>query len=78
MTAMTTQLEHTTTTQREVVTTVRDATYEVLRGNGLTTIFGNVGSTEETFLDQDRLLATSGPSTDGSAQPVDIPLPRRG
>jgi benzoylformate decarboxylase len=39
---MTIQLEHTTT--------VRDATYDVLRAHGLTTIFGNVGSTEETFL----------------------------
>ena len=31
-------------------TTVRDVTYELLRAHGLTTIFGNVGSTEETFL----------------------------
>jgi len=30
--------------------TVRDATYDLLRKFGLTTIFGNVGSTEETFL----------------------------
>jgi benzoylformate decarboxylase len=30
--------------------TVRDATYRLLRTLGLTTIFGNVGSTEETFL----------------------------
>src|SRR5271163_1028516 len=30
--------------------TVRDATYDLLRACGLTTIFGNVGSTEETFL----------------------------
>ena len=30
--------------------TVRDVTYELLRAQGLTTIFGNVGSTEETFL----------------------------
>ncbi|HEX4170482.1 MAG TPA: hypothetical protein VHZ55_33880 [Bryobacteraceae bacterium] len=30
--------------------TVRDATYQLLRELGLTTIFGNVGSTEETFL----------------------------
>jgi benzoylformate decarboxylase len=30
--------------------TVRDVTYELLREFGLTTIFGNVGSTEETFL----------------------------
>ena len=30
--------------------TVRDATYQLFRELGLTTIFGNVGSTEETFL----------------------------
>ncbi|MGE0309715.1 MAG: thiamine pyrophosphate-binding protein, partial [Acidimicrobiia bacterium] len=30
--------------------TVRDATYDVLRSLGLTTFFGNVGSTEESFL----------------------------
>jgi benzoylformate decarboxylase len=30
--------------------TVRDVTYDLLRARGLTTIFGNVGSTEETFL----------------------------
>ena len=29
---------------------VRDVTYQLLRDLGLTTIFGNVGSTEETFL----------------------------
>jgi benzoylformate decarboxylase len=29
---------------------VRDVTYQLLRELGLTTIFGNVGSTEETFL----------------------------
>jgi benzoylformate decarboxylase len=49
---MTTQLEHTAmTTQLERTPTVRDATYDVLRAYGLTTIFGNVGSTEETFLE---------------------------
>jgi benzoylformate decarboxylase len=30
--------------------TVRDVTFELLRASGLTTVFGNVGSTEETFL----------------------------
>ena len=30
--------------------TVRDVTYQLLRKFGLTTVFGNVGSTEETFL----------------------------
>jgi hypothetical protein len=30
--------------------TVRDATYQLFREPGLTTIFGNVGSTEETSL----------------------------
>jgi benzoylformate decarboxylase len=33
-----------------LVTTVRAATYELLRSLGLTTIFGNPGSTEEPFL----------------------------
>src|SRR4051794_23604640 len=32
--------------------TVRDATYELLRTYGLTTIFGNVGSTEQPFLER--------------------------
>lgn len=32
------------------MTTVRDATFQLLRDLGLTTIFGNPGSTEETFL----------------------------
>jgi len=43
---MTTDIEQTRTDG----TTVRDVTYELLRAHGLTTIFGNVGSTEETFL----------------------------
>ena len=43
---MTTDIERTGTGG----TTVRDVTYELLRAHGLTTIFGNVGSTEETFL----------------------------
>jgi benzoylformate decarboxylase len=30
--------------------TVRDVTYQLLREFGLTTVFGNVGSTEESFL----------------------------
>ena len=30
--------------------TVREATYQVLRDLGLTTVFGSPGSTEETFL----------------------------
>lgn len=32
-------------------TTVRDASFQLLRELGLTTIFGNPGSTEETFLE---------------------------
>jgi benzoylformate decarboxylase len=43
---MTTDIERTGTDG----TTVRDVTYGLLRAHGLTTIFGNVGSTEETFL----------------------------
>jgi len=33
------------------MTTVRDATFQLLRELGMTTIFGNPGSTEETFLE---------------------------
>jgi benzoylformate decarboxylase len=47
---MTTDREHARTQDRRHATTVRDITYELLRAHGLTTIFGNVGSTEETFL----------------------------
>src|SRR5690349_6199832 len=32
------------------VLTVRDATYDLLRAYGMTTIFGNLGSTEQPFL----------------------------
>ena len=33
-------------------TTVRTVTYDLLRSLGLTTVFGNPGSTEETFLQE--------------------------
>jgi hypothetical protein len=33
-----------------MATTVRDATYDLLRSLGMTTVFGNPGSTEEPFL----------------------------
>jgi hypothetical protein len=49
---------------------VRDVTYQLFRELGLTTIFGNVGSTEETFLKNfpRRLVAIFGPiSMDGGA-----------
>ena len=32
--------------------TVRTVTYDLLRSLGLTTVFGNPGSTEETFLQE--------------------------
>src|ERR1700752_5333676 len=38
-----------TTTVRTA--TVRDATFDLLRAHGLLTIFGNVGSTEQPFLE---------------------------
>src|SRR3954452_22105405 len=38
------------TADPQATATVRDVTYELLRTYGLTTIFGNVGSTEEPFL----------------------------
>jgi benzoylformate decarboxylase len=41
------------TTQRSnEMSTVREATYEVLRSLGMTTIFGNPGSNELPFLDR--------------------------
>jgi len=40
--------------------TVREATFELLHAYGMTTIFGNVGSTEEPFLqDLPRTSSTS-------------------
>ena len=47
---MTIRAEPATTASRQHTTTVREATYDLLRAYDLTTIFGNVGSTEETFL----------------------------
>ena len=48
---MTINAEPARTVDGQRTTTVRDATYDLLRAYGLTTIFGNVGSTEETFLE---------------------------
>src|SRR3954471_5961547 len=47
---MATDVDHSSTADESATTTVRDATYDLLRAYGLTTIFGNVGSTEEPFL----------------------------
>ena len=47
---MTSQVEHTRIADRQRTTTVRDVTYDLLRAYGLTTIFGNLGSTEQPFL----------------------------
>lgn len=47
---MTTDTEHTAAAVRQHTMTVREVTFELLRAQGLTTIFGNVGSTAETFL----------------------------
>jgi benzoylformate decarboxylase len=47
---MTTGMEHAETGDRQHTATVREVTYGLLRAHGLTTIFGNLGSTEETFL----------------------------
>lgn len=41
---MTQPLEH---AGRQRTDTVRDRTYDLLRAHGMTTIFGNPGSTEE-------------------------------
>jgi benzoylformate decarboxylase len=43
------QTDNVTGTPKRVMT-VRDATYDLLRAYGMTTIFGNLGSTEQPFL----------------------------
>src|SRR5690349_24988048 len=47
---MATDLNHSSTVDTRATATVRDVTYDLLRAYGLTTIFGNVGSTEQPFL----------------------------
>src|SRR4029079_9746385 len=47
---MTSHAERTTPATGAATATVRDVTYDLLRAYGLTTIFGNVGSTEQPFL----------------------------
>ena len=47
---MATDVDHVSTVDRRTTATVRDVTYDLLRAYGLTTIFGNLGSTEEPFL----------------------------
>jgi benzoylformate decarboxylase len=47
---MRTDREHAGAEDRQHAATVREVTYDLLRAQGLTTIFGNLGSTEETFL----------------------------
>src|SRR3954453_10425516 len=47
---MPTEVDHVSTVDERASATVRDVTYDLLRAYGLTTIFGNVGSTEEPFL----------------------------
>src|SRR4051812_16374903 len=47
---MTSYAEHATSELRTATATVREVTYDLLRAYGLTTIFGNVGSTEQPFL----------------------------
>src|SRR3954451_1314617 len=48
---MTSDMQHTKAVDRQRTTTVRDVTYDLLRAYDLTTIFGNVGSTEQPFLE---------------------------
>jgi benzoylformate decarboxylase len=43
-------VDHSRTFDKRTTATVRDVTYDLLRAYGLTTIFGNLGSTEEPFL----------------------------
>src|SRR4051794_19962907 len=47
---MTSHTERAASEPRTATATVRDVTYDLLRAYGLTTIFGNVGSTEQPFL----------------------------
>lgn len=47
---MTATQRRTTADAEQRMMTVRDVTFDLLRAYGLTTVFGNVGSTEETFL----------------------------
>jgi hypothetical protein len=47
---MTTDVDHMSAVDKRATATVRDVTYNLLRAYGLTTIFGNLGSTEEPFL----------------------------
>src|SRR3954468_9287565 len=47
---MATEVDQARTVEERATATVRDVTYDLLRAYGLTTIFGNVGSTEEPFL----------------------------
>ena len=47
---MITSQQRTTPEDQQGTMTVRDVTFDLLRSYGLTTVFGNVGSTEETFL----------------------------
>ncbi len=42
--------EHAAASNAQRTATVREVTYDLLRAHGLTTIFGNVGSTEQPFL----------------------------
>ena len=51
--------------------TVHDVTYDLLRSLGLTTVFGNPGSTEQTFLQRfpdDRTIAYGGKDVRGWAR----------
>jgi thiamine pyrophosphate-dependent acetolactate synthase large subunit-like protein len=47
---MTTDTDPSRTVEGRATATVRDVTYDLLRAYALTTIFGNLGSTEEPFL----------------------------
>jgi benzoylformate decarboxylase len=47
---MATDVNHSSTVDQRTTATVREVTYDLLRAYGLTTIFGNLGSTEEPFL----------------------------
>lgn len=47
---MTATQRRTTADAEQRMMTVRDVTFDLLRAYELTTVFGNVGSTEETFL----------------------------
>ena len=49
--------------------TVRNVTYDLLRSLGLTTVFGNPGSTEQPFLQEASVIAMADPFAQVTRRP---------